>query len=186
MDIENLSEEERTEIVEYGLQRLKSTIAMILVMSFIGYAFHVFAQSIVFLACFMGLRKYAGGYHADTQRRCYVISTLIFVAACSIMKYVYMDYPICILLQTLNLLLLLLLVPVDSENRRLERWEKEKYGRRARVRVIIAYVLYIFLYANALHGIAAAIGTAYLMVGGCILAGVIKNYRNRPESSCRN
>lgn len=130
MDIDNFSEEERNEIIRYGLQSIKSTFAMIIVLSFIGCIFHVFAQSIIFLICFMSLRKYAGGYHADTQGRCYVISTIIFVTACGVMRYVQMDYDIFLVLQTLNLLLLLLLVPVDNKNRKLEQWEKENTEER--------------------------------------------------------
>lgn len=176
MDIDNFSEEERNEIIRYGLQSIKSTFAMIIVLSFIGCIFHVFAQSIIFLICFMSLRKYAGGYHADTQGRCYVISTIIFVTACGVMRYVQMDYDIFLVLQTLNLLLLLLLVPVDNKNRKLEQWEKEKYGRKARIRVIIVYTLYMFLYMNGLQNVSVAIGMAVLMVGGCVLTGAFKNH----------
>lgn len=185
MDIDNFSEEERNEIIRYGLQSIKSTFTMIIVLSFIGCIFHVFVQSIIFLICFMSLRKYAGGYHADTQGRCYVISTLIFVTACGVMRYVQMDHDIFLVLQTLNLLLLFLLVPVDNKNRRLEQWEKEKYGRRARIRVIVAYILYILLFINDFYSIATAIGMANLMVGGCVLAGSKINYMDRQRSSCR-
>lgn len=185
MDIDNFSEEEEREIISYGLKQMKSTITMITVLLSIGIVFQVAFESVIFLICFIYLRKYAGGYHADTQERCYVFSTLIFVAACYIIRNVQEDKGFLVL-QIINMLLLFRLVPVDNKNRRLEQWEKDKYGRKARIRIIIAYVLYIFFNVNALHGIAIAIGTANLMVGGCVLAGVIKNYRNRLENAYRN
>lgn len=74
MEIQTFSEEEKEEIIRYGLDKIKNSCMMSAVTLLMGYAFHVFLQSIVFLICFIALRKYAGGYHADTQKRCYVIS----------------------------------------------------------------------------------------------------------------
>lgn len=68
-----------------------------------------------------------------------------------------------------------LLVPVDSKNRRLEQWEKDKYGRKARIVAAGLYTLGIILKLNAMHGTADTIGTALVVSGGCVIAGFIKN-----------
>ena len=142
-----------------------------------GCIFQVFFQSIIFLVCFIVLRKYAGGYHADTQNRCYVISTVIIAVALLAIRYMSdgSDNEIFILLQSLNFILLYFLVPVDNKNHRLEQWEKEKYGKKARVRIGCMYVLCIFLNFTAIRNIAITVGVTNLTVGGCVIAGKIKN-----------
>ena len=126
METQTFSKEEKEEIIRYGLDRIKSICTMTFVTLLMGCIFQVFFQSIIFLVCFIALRKYAGGYHADTQNRCYVISTAIIAVALLAIRYI----EIFILLQSLNFILLYFLVPVDNKNHRLEYWEKEKYGKK--------------------------------------------------------
>ena len=87
METQTFSKKEKEEIIRYGLDRIKSTCTMTLVTLLMGCIFQVFFQSIVFLVCFIVLRKYAGGYHADTQNRCYVISTAIIAVALLAIRY---------------------------------------------------------------------------------------------------
>ena len=177
METQTFSKEEKEEIIRYGLERIKSTCIMTLVTLLMGCIFQVFFQSIIFLVCFIVLRKYAGGYHADTQNRCYVISTVIFAVALLAIRYMSdgNDNEIFILLQSVNFILLYFLVPVDNKNHRLEQWEKEKYGKKARIRIGCMYVLYLSLHFGAIYSIAVAVGMANVIVGGCVIAGEIKN-----------
>ena len=134
METQTFSKEEKEEIIRYGLDRIKSICTMTFVTLLMGCIFQVFFQSIIFLVCFIALRKYAGGYHADTQNRCYVISTAIIAVALLAIRYMSdgSDNEIFILLQSLNFILLYFLVPVDNKNHCLEYWEKEKYGKKSK------------------------------------------------------
>ena len=104
METQTFSKEEKEEIIRYGLDRIKSICTMTFVTLLMGCIFQVFFQSIIFLVCFIALRKYAGGYHADTQNRCYVISTAIIAVALLAIRYMSdgSDNEIFILLQSLN------------------------------------------------------------------------------------
>lgn len=177
METQTFSKKEKEEIIRYGLDRIKSTCTMTLVTLLMGCIFQVFFQSIVFLVCFIVLRKYAGGYHADTQNRCYVISTAIIAVALLAIRYMSdgSDNKIFILLQSVNFILLYFLVPVDNKNHRLEQWEKEKYGKKAKVQIFCMYMLCLILYLDKKQSIAVAIGVANLTVGGCVCAGKMKN-----------
>ena len=53
--------------------------------------------------------------------------------------------------------------------------EKEKYGKKARIRIGCMYVLYLSLHFGAIYSIAVAVGMANVIVGGCVIAGEIKN-----------
>ena len=106
-----------------------------------------------------------------------MISTVIIAVALLAIRYMSdgSDNEIFILLQSLNFILLYFLVPVDNKNHRLEQWEKEKYGKKARVRIGCMYVLCIFLNFTAIRNIAITVGVTNLTVGGCVIAGKIKN-----------
>ena len=74
IQIEQLSEEEREEIINYGIRRSIVISISTIVTIMAGYLLGIVWQSIFFLFCFSALRKYAGGYHADTPIRCYFLS----------------------------------------------------------------------------------------------------------------
>ena len=176
METQIFSEKEKEEIIRYGLDRIKNTCTMTAVALLLGCAFHVLFQSIIFLICFIALRKYAGGYHADTQNRCYVISTVIIAVALLAIRYTQAgnNNVIFIFLQSLNFAFLWLLVPVDNKNHCLEQWEKERYGRKARIRMLCTHTLFIIMYFYAMYSVAVAVEVANLIVGGCVIAGIIK------------
>ncbi len=81
MITEFMTPEEQEEIVRYGLERMKSRAIAIGATLMLGGILGMLAEGIVFFLCFIGVRRYAGGYHADTQARCYVISFGITVGA---------------------------------------------------------------------------------------------------------
>ena len=107
-----------------------------------------FYKVIVFLICFIALRKYAGGYHADTQKRCYVISVLIIAVALWATRY-KSDNSVCFCFYTkfkfYNFCVFLFLV--DSKNRRLEQWEKEKIWKKSKsTNILYVYVVFDFVF----------------------------------------
>ena len=67
MDLEQFSEEESNQIIAYGIERGKVILMTTLIALMLGYVFGVFFQGIIFWVCLSVLRRYAGGYHADTQ-----------------------------------------------------------------------------------------------------------------------
>lgn len=130
MITEFMTPEEQEEIVRYGLERMKSRAIAIGATLMLGGILGMLAEGIVFFLCFIGVRRYAGGYHADTQARCYVISFGITVGAFVLIKYVPISASAFLILLLVSLLAILFFSLVDCENRRLEPWEKERYGKR--------------------------------------------------------
>lgn len=177
MSTESMTPEEQEEIVRYGLERMKDRSIAIGATFLLGGMCGMFAESIVFFLCFIGVRRYAGGYHADTQARCYVISFGITVSAFAIIKYVSIsDFTFLILLH-ISLLVILFFSPVDCENRRLEFEEKERYGKRARIATLCVFLISVCLWKTGVIYLAKAAGMAEIVAGGCVIAGVLKNRR---------
>lgn len=179
MEMEFFTQKERDEIVSYGIWRIKNTCSMIITMLLIGCIFHAFFQSIIFFICFIPLRKYAGGYHADTQIRCYIISTMIFVMACIFMKCVPPDDFWLLFIQYTCLLVLWLFAPVEHENHKLENQEKQNYKQKSRQILSGIYIGIIICNITEKYDIAIAMRTSIIVTGICILMGMIKELLRR-------
>ncbi len=71
-------EKEETAICSYGLELLLLAglefASVLLLAAFVGNFFH----TVLFLLSILPLRMYAGGYHADTRLRCYLILLLVY------------------------------------------------------------------------------------------------------------
>jgi accessory gene regulator B len=72
---------ENRDIYVYGLDVLLSTAANILCVLAIGAVAGRFAATLIFLAGFVALRSVAGGYHASTHFRCFLIMLAAYAAA---------------------------------------------------------------------------------------------------------
>lgn len=167
MNIESLSQEERDEIVQYGMQRGKVMLVTVLVTLILGLLMGMFWQSVVFLLSFSSIRRYAGGYHAKSQKTCYAVSLLaLFLAFCYI-KYVTPNICFSILLQIICTITIFLLAPVETENKKLDTAEIEKYRDCTRIRLVIAILAWSILTILRQSQFARPIEAAELLV--CIL-----------------
>lgn len=85
-DCEWLSAEEK-EIVLFGLMQGRSLINSIAVTILLGLLMGLLWESVLFVICFLPLRRYAGGFHAKTREGCLFFSVTIVVAAFFVIKY---------------------------------------------------------------------------------------------------
>ena len=174
MSVERYSEEERNEIIEYGIERGKVIVISVVVALILGCVAGVPLQSIIFLGVFCLLRRYAGGYHADTQERCYVISFAVVAITFGLMKRVQYNITTDVLINIFCLLVILFLAPVENSNRRLEEDERKKYGKKTKIIAIMISFLNAFFRWKGCHNIVIPILAAYLIVTISLVLGYIK------------
>lgn len=70
---------EKHEIYRYGCEVIFSALMSISIVFICGFIFHKIWQSILFYVIFLLLRRYCGGYHADTYLICNIVFTIIMV-----------------------------------------------------------------------------------------------------------
>lgn len=175
MRLEKFSEDETNQIVEYGIKRGKVIFLTTFIALLLGGLMGVFYQGMIFWFCLSILRRYAGGYHADTQNRCYVISLIVVIISLLSIKQTNYIGTLSILLQFIGLLTILFLAPVENRNRILDKNEKKKYAIRTKTIAVLLCFIYIFLYIKNRQDGAIAIGMAYLVVAVSLITGYIKN-----------
>lgn len=121
-------ETERDEIIQYGIEREKIILVSIAIILGLGCVFDIFYLSIIFSLAFCALRRYAGGYHAKTQKRCYVISLIILIMSFIIMKYISkLDHVEgLILLMAFCCGIIWHFAPIENKNKSLDELEQKK------------------------------------------------------------
>lgn len=72
--------DDEQDLYQYGFFVLLSQILYFIVTCIMGALFGIFLESIIFYFAFQFIRRYAGGYHASTETRCEIFSTLSILA----------------------------------------------------------------------------------------------------------
>lgn len=175
--IGQMSEEEREEIVRYGIKRGKVIFISTLITIFLGWVLGVFWQSIIFWFCLSILRKYAGGYHADTEKQCYLISFIMVFTSLLCIKLITYSTFWGIALQTICLLIIFFLAPVENMNHILDEDEKRKYGMRTKIISILFCSGYVILLFQNKQNVMRALVIANVVVSVSLVMGYIKNKR---------
>lgn len=101
-------------------------------------------QSIIFFITIVALRRYAGGYHADTEKRCLVISSAYLLIGIILIKTMNLygdriNFSIILSISALCSLVILFLCPCDSPSKPVAK-EKRK-SIRIKCITIIAMIL---------------------------------------------
>ncbi len=134
--------QEEHELYIYGLFMLLSQVMFFIVICIIGLALGCILESIIFYIAFMFIRKYAGGYHAATETRCEILSTLSLLACVVVIKLskTY-DFEIALSVITLlSAIFIFVLCPLDTPEKPLS--EKEyKYFRKISWSILFVIVL---------------------------------------------
>jgi accessory gene regulator B len=171
---ENRISKEYLEVYGYALEKLLAGIGNAILLFLTGLVFHIGLETVVFLAFYMPIRRYAGGIHASTRIRCIIISLFLVVTSIKLSGIIihtsYWSY------LSLSILFMVMFIvfryaPVDTANKRLSYDKKIKYGRRARIYTIIESLLLVicilFLPDLKLYCMTAAI--AMLLAGITLL-----------------
>lgn len=176
-----MDEEERKEIIEYGLHQGKVMLVEVFTVLLLGYLFHIFEQSIVFLIAFTCLRRFAGGYHAESQEVCYVISFLVLLVAFFLIKENFFTSLWIRWQQIFGIITIMILAPVENDNHILTNGEKMEYGNKTRITTIILFAIYLFSKKKEYLGIANSIGAAIVLVDISLITGFMKRCKTKKE-----
>lgn len=144
----NISDDEQ-ELYQYGFFILFSQILYFIISLIIGILCEVILESIIFYIAFQFIRRYAGGYHASTETRCEILSSLSILACIVVIKLskTYDFQTVLLLITILSAVCIFVFCPLDTPEKPLS--DKEfKYFRKVSwiillmiiVAIIVSYV----------------------------------------------
>lgn len=123
--------DDEQDLYQYGFFILLSQILYLIIACIMGILLGAFFESIIFYITFQFIRRYAGGYHASTETRCEIMSTLsILVCLVVIRLSKSYDFQFALLAVSIaSAVCIAVLCPLDTPEKPLS--EKEfKYFRK--------------------------------------------------------
>lgn len=123
--------EEDIELYTYGINQLLMDLIDTISILILALVFGEIAGAIAFLSSFCAMRRYCGGFHANTPCRCYLIT--IGTACLTLWLLHIVELPITMMLGVVVLCGLFIgkMAPVQTPNKVLDRNECVVYRRRA-------------------------------------------------------
>lgn len=138
--------DEDKELYVYGLFMLISHLMFFIITCIFGLILKCPLESIIFYIAFMLIRRYAGGYHAATETRCDILTTLSILTCIVVIRLskTYDIQTVLLIISALSSVCIFVLCPLDTPEKPLS--DKEfKYFRKISWLILLAIVLAIIV-----------------------------------------
>ena len=168
---------EDRELYEYGIRQGSLMVINLVTVILIGMFLGMVLQSLVFMLAYIPMRTYAGGYHANTQLRCYLLSIPFMMIVLLGIRMIPWNGYVCLCVLLCIGLVLYKLAPVENPNRPFREIEFKVFKKRTRIIAVALSCSAILFWIVGIKQIAVSIIMALLMVSVMLILGVLKNNR---------
>lgn len=167
--------EEEQEIYEFGIRNGTILFLDVVTAFLIGLLTGKLAVVAVFTLAFMILRSYTGGYHSDSRVFCYIGSNLVlFVPVYTEELFRKVPEAAAILGMFFAMVIILLLSPMHSKNRKLDGKEQKHFGRKARMMAVAELLVLAVLWYAGQNAYAYAVYTSLCITAVFMLVGKLQ------------
>lgn len=172
---QNVTNEER-ELYVYGFYMILSHLIYLVLAFIFGLIFECVLESIIFYVAFQFIRRSAGGYHASTETRCQIISTLsIFVTVAFISVLRNFDLQTLFLIITIfSAVLIWGLCPLDTMEKPLSKNETVYFRKKSRIILTIIFLIIVISYFLKFYFLFAPCCMSLILESILLISGQIK------------
>lgn len=168
---------DEVDIVTYGLFSAISKIMYGIISLALGSITGCFIESVCFYISLLFIRKYAGGFHAKTEFKCFLLSSCSI--AVSIMwifftKRIPMLACVTLGLSIIAYFLIAVYSPVPALEKMLDENECKRYSIISRIRVGILILICLLSYFFKLEYIYISVSIAVILESIILIAGKLK------------
>ncbi len=161
---------EEVDIIRYGLDTLGNNV--------LGFLL-VLRDSFIFWCLIFPLRKYSGGFHAETKERCSYISVGILIISYIIFFKLEWKVRELVAVTLFCSSVIFLLVPVDSINKPLDSLEYRVYQKRAKLVLVTEIMLFgMALYVKC-KKVLIIIAMCFFIISISLFTGKLKYERKK-------
>lgn len=143
-------DDERAEIINYGLQNIIGEIPKLFIMIAVSYALGIWQLTLITLLIIMPYRCVSGGVHLKTHIGCIISTCLMYCGVAYISKYIVMSamvkYIVTFIIWGFSMIMIHYYAPADTESVPILRKKERKYKKIAShlictIALIIALVI---------------------------------------------
>ena len=168
--------EDDMEIVQYGISQLLSLLLNLFTLLCICFLCGTVFQGMVFLVLFWPMRIYAGGYHANTKLRCYLLTTLaeLILAMAWRTSWEWGKITIGTILLA-SQVTILALAPQENANKRIDVAERRNYRMKLIRILLIQDITFCIAFYEEAQRIYSTIICLQVLMAVLLVAGKWKN-----------
>ena len=154
--------------------------------SIFGAMFDVLLQGIIFFFGFFSIRQFAGGYHAATETRCEILSTLSIAASIGIIKLskIYNFKTILLFITVVSMVLIFCFCPLDTPEKPLSEKEFKYFRKISWIILLVISSIIIVSYFFKFSILFTPCCVSLILESILLVAGKIK--RVHQEKSVKN
>lgn len=171
----NLIKEEDAEIYIYGINQILVSVLNVSSALIIGLVFGVFFEIAIFMAVYIPLRSFSGGYHAKTPLRCYIFSVVMLIIVSIGIKYFSAPDLAYVIAFLSGLFIVLILSPIEDKNKPLDKTENKVYKRRTIIITFAEFTIGLLFKLLGLNGFFMSIVYSFVVLGIMLILGKVKN-----------
>jgi len=175
---QNIITNEQYEICRYGFQQGMTVLLNFITIAVIGCIMHEFLHAMLFMAAFIPLRRYAGGFHAKTPVRCYLYSVGTVIAILLAIKLSMLTHPICVTIYAVAGTVIAVLAPIEDKHKPLDQTERSVYRKRTLIVAAIETAVFILSFALHMNGVLVCLTWAFAAVAALLAAGKCRNMKH--------
>lgn len=170
-------EKEDEELYTYGFFILLSQILYFIITIAIGILFNIIIESIIFYISFQFIRKYAGGYHASTEARCEILSTLSILTCIIVIKLskMYDFQTILLIIGAVSAVCIFALCPLDTPEKPLSDKEFKHFRKISWLILLLITLLIILACCFKFTLILVPLCMSLILESVLLIAGKIKS-----------
>lgn len=173
----SIIKESDKELYAYGIHLMFSSIVDISIVLIASILIHRFIETLMYLFAFIPLRIYTGGYHADSEIRCFIVFIITFILFILSVMFIptNMYWKISAVSCVLVFLCVMILSPIENINKLLNRTEIKAYKTISRFIMITEIcIVALFMFINRSSEYMLSIALGELSVALSMLAAIIK------------
>ena len=162
----NIIAKEESSLYIFGLKYLFGFLTNIATTIIVGIIMGMIWECILFSVAYIPLRQYAGGYHAQNSRICYILSTMLVIMSLIVIQYANLNLAIAHLASMLSCLIIFIKAPVESKSKPLNSKERKTFHKIACIIVVVetfaSNILFLTMHKTAAQCILVAVLAAAL------------------------
>lgn len=179
-----ISDEDK-DLYIYGLFMLFSHLMFFIIACIFGLILGCIFESIIFYIAFQFIRRYAGGYHASTETRCEILSSLSILACIVVIKLLntYVFQTVLLLITILSAVCIFILCPLDTPEKPLTDKEHKYFRKISLIILSLIIVAIIISFIFKFNIIFAPCCVSVILEGVLIGTGQIKKAYSKKRAN---
>ena len=182
--VQNITEDSKEVIYAYGMELLISDVLNTIIALLIALFSHTLPAVVVFIAVFMGLRQFVGGFHANSHLSCMFTLVMVMMVfsygICNVSGHITPIFSISFIMIALPIILCI--APVPHPNKPMSEEKSVKLRKRSCILAVTLSVVTIALLVFQYQKLSLYVSSGMLLSAIMALLG---HFLNRGDNSKR-